>query len=188
MDGINGIAGLTGLVGFGLLAFYSYYIADKPDVTLMSLVLSVGCAGFLPLNFPKARVFMGDVGSIFLGFIFAFFVLKLSVSINIFLCLSMFLCTFYSDAIITIYYRWRRGENLMQAHRSHLYQYLSNELRLPQWKVSALYAGLQFVFGLLSLVTFKHGLLWQLGLIGLFVILFTMSYRFIKNIKPAVEK
>ena len=94
---------------------------------------------FLPFNFPKAKVFMGDVGSIFLGFVFASFVVKLSITINIFLCMVMFLCTFYADAAITIYYRWKRGENLMQAHRSHLYQYLSNELKLPHWKVTLVF-------------------------------------------------
>ncbi len=119
MDGINGIAGLTGLVGFGLMAFFSWFILNAQDVFLMSTAMAAGCIGFLPFNFPRARVFMGDVGSIFLGFVFASFVVKLSTSINVFLCLIMFLCTFYADAVLTVYYRWKRGENLMQAHRSH---------------------------------------------------------------------
>ncbi|HZX48773.1 MAG TPA: UDP-N-acetylmuramyl pentapeptide phosphotransferase, partial [Nitrospirota bacterium] len=80
MDGINGIAGLTGLVGFGLLAFFSYYILNARDVFLMSTALAAGCIGFLPFNFPRARVFMGDVGSILLGFVFASFVVRLSTS------------------------------------------------------------------------------------------------------------
>ena len=116
----------------------------------MSMILAAGCTGFLPLNFPKAKVFMGDVGSIFLGFVFASFVVKMSVTINIFLCMIMFLCTFYADAVITLYYRWKRGENLMQAHRSHLYQYLSNELKLPHWKVTLLYAVVQLCFGAIA--------------------------------------
>ena len=95
MDGINGIAGFTGVVGFGLIAYFSYYILNDYNLFLMSLILTAGCIGFLPFNFPKAKVFMGDVGSIFLGFVFASFVVKLSVTINIFLCMIMFLCTFY---------------------------------------------------------------------------------------------
>ena len=102
MDGINGIAGLTGLIGFGLMAYFSYFILNTHDIFLMSTVLAAGCIGFLPFNFPRARVFMGDVGSIFLGFVFASFVVKLSTSINVFLCLLMFLSTFYADAVITI--------------------------------------------------------------------------------------
>ncbi|MBI5677171.1 MAG: hypothetical protein HZC52_01460 [Planctomycetes bacterium] len=86
MDGINGIAGLTGLIGFALMAYFAYFMMNDYDLFLMSIILAAGCMGFLPFNFPKARVFMGDVGSIFLGFVFASFVVRLSVTISIFLC------------------------------------------------------------------------------------------------------
>src|SRR3989304_4799055 len=112
MDGINGIASLTGLIGFALMAYFAYFLLNDYDLFLMSIILATGCMGFLPFNFPRARVFMGDVGSIFLGFVFASFVVMFSVTISIFLCLVMFLCTFYVDAIVTIYYRWKRGENM----------------------------------------------------------------------------
>src|SRR3990172_1473075 len=183
MDGINGIAGLTGLVGFGLMAYFSYFILNAQDVFLMSTVLAAGCIGFLPFNFPRARVFMGDVGSIFLGFVFASFVVKLSTSINIFLCLIMFLCTFYADAVITLYYRWRRRENLMQAHRSHLYQYLSNELKLPHWQVSLTYAIVQLFFGILSLLAYQNGVTFQIVVLVVFSGIFVISYHRIKRIK-----
>src|SRR3989304_3734960 len=94
MGGINGIAGFTGVVGFGLIVYFSCYILNDYNLLLMSLILTAGCIGFLPFNFPKAKVFMGDVGSILLGFVFASFVVKLSITINIFLCMIMFLCTF----------------------------------------------------------------------------------------------
>ncbi len=184
MDGINGIAGLTGIVGFGLMAFFSHFVANKPDVALLSVVLSAGCLGFLPFNFPKAKVFMGDVGSIFLGFVFASFVLRLSITIGIFLCLVMFLCTFYADAIVTIFYRWRRGENLIKAHRGHLYQYMSNELGMPHWIVSLLYALSQFVFGFLALLAYRKGLVWQFIVFVGFAIMFLFTYKVVKNIKP----
>jgi len=184
MDGIDGIAGLTGLVGFGLMAYFSYFILNAHDVFLMSVVLAGGCLGFLPFNFPRARVFMGDVGSIFLGFVFASFVVKLSTSINVFLCLIMFLSTFYADAVITIYYRWRRRENLMQAHRSHLYQYLSNELKLPHWQVSLTYAIVQLFFGGVALLAYQNGLTLQIVVLVVFSGLFVISYSMIKKIKP----
>lgn len=185
MDGINGIAGLTGLVGFVLMAYFSYFILNAQDVFLMSTVLAAGCIGFLPFNFPKARVFMGDVGSIFLGFVFASFVVKLSITINIFLCMIMFLCTFYADATVTIFYRWRRGENLMQAHRSHLYQYMCNELRLPHWKVSLSYASTQFVFALMAVLAYnKKDIAWQIVLFVFFGTMFLVVYNFVKRINP----
>jgi Fuc2NAc and GlcNAc transferase len=186
MDGINGIAGLTGLVAFGLMAFFSYTMANELDVTRLSMVLSIGCLGFLPFNLPKAKVFMGDVGSIFLGFVFATFVVKLSTDIHIFLCTIMFLCTFYADAFVTLFYRWRRGENLMKAHRSHLYQYMSNELGLPHWKVSTAYALTQLFFGSLAILAFSSGLLYQIAVVGLFAAIFLVLYRFIKGFSPSM--
>src|SRR3989304_3118821 len=71
---------------FWLMAYFSYFILNAQDVFLISTVLAAGCIGFLPFNFPRARVFMGDVGSIFLGFVFASLVVKLSTAINVFLC------------------------------------------------------------------------------------------------------
>lgn len=188
MDGINGIAGLAGVVGFGLISAFSFYIADEKNIVLLSLVLSFACLGFLPFNFPNARVFMGDAGSVFLGFVFASFVIKLSSNITIFLCLIMFLSTFYGDALITIYYRWRRGENLTMAHRSHLYQYLSNELGMPHWLVSVIYASVQLLFGVSAVFAYGKGIYWQLLVLGVFSVLFLGSYIIIKNIEPKKER
>ena len=184
MDGINGIAGLSGVVGFGLIALFSFYFTNEKSIILLSLALASACLGFLPFNFPRSKVFMGDVGSVFLGFVFASFVVKLSLNISIFLCLGIFLCTFYSDALMTIYYRWRRGENLMQAHRSHLYQYMTNELGLPHWKVSVLYSIVQFVMGLLSIWAYKSGILWQIIVIITYSVLFIIAYQWVKCLKP----
>jgi Fuc2NAc and GlcNAc transferase len=184
MDGINGIAGLTGFVGFGLMAIFAQFIINDPDIVLMSLVLSAGCLGFLPFNFPKARVFMGDVGSVLLGFLFASFVVKLSTDISLFLCLIMFLCTFYADALVTIFYRWRKGENLLKAHRGHLYQYMSNEMAMPHWKVATIYAIMQLIFGFLALLAYRQGFMWQLTVSGGFAVMFFVTYKIIKNIIP----
>jgi len=185
MDGINGVAGLTGVIGFGLLSIFSSFISRTPDTALISIALASACLGFLPFNFPHARVFMGDVGSIFLGFIFATFVVQLSTTLNNFLCLIMFLCTFYADATVTIFYRLRKGEKLMKAHRRHLYQYLSNELQLSHWKVTVLFAIIQITFGTLALLSYKKGLNWQIMVFALFAITFLISYKYIKNIRPS---
>ncbi|MBF0557318.1 MAG: glycosyltransferase family 4 protein [Nitrospirae bacterium] len=184
MDGINGIAGLTGLIGFALLMVFSGSVLHESETATISLTLSSACLGFLPLNFPRAKVFMGDVGSLFLGFTFASCVARLSSNINIFLCLIMFLCTFYADATVTIFHRYRRGEHLMTAHRSHLYQYMSNELGLPHWGVALMYAFVQLVFGLLAVLAYHEGFKWQLAVFFTFSVLFLISYRRIKNIRP----
>jgi Fuc2NAc and GlcNAc transferase len=180
MDGIDGIAGLTGLVGFGLLAFFSRYLVGDEQVAMMSLVLAVGCAGFLPFNFPRARVFMGDVGSIFLGFVFASFVMRISTDLRIFLCASAFLSTFYADTLLTIYCRWKKGEDLMKAHRSHLYQFMSNELSMAHWKVSLIYAGIQLLIGALAITAYPGYMVWQVLLVVVFGLLWILSYKTIK--------
>jgi Fuc2NAc and GlcNAc transferase len=131
---------------------------------------------------------MGDVGSVFLGFAFAVFAVKLSTTVSVFLCVAMFLCTFYADALVTIFYRWKNGEDLMKAHRSHLYQYLSNELRISHWKVTVAFAVIQSVFGALSLVSYKAAMSWQITVFGMFGITFVIAYKFIKGNRQVTER
>ena len=184
MDGIDGIAGLTGFIGYGFMAVFSFFLVEKSGVAMISTALSVGCLGFLPFNFPKARVFLGDVGSVLLGFVFASFVIKLSTSISEFLCIIMFLCMFYADSLVTIFCRLQRGDNIIMAHRRHLYQYMCNELKIPHWKVSLSYASTQFVFAVLALSAYKKGIVWQIVVFVFFVVMFLIIDRIIKNIKP----
>ncbi len=184
MDGIDGIAGLTGFVGFGFLALFSFYIAETSNIALISAALSVGSLGFLPFNFPKAKVFMGDVGSLLLGFVFASFLVKLSTNISDFLCIIMFLCMFYADALVTIFCRLKKRENIIRAHREHLYQYICNELKVPHWKVSLSYALMQFVFAIFGLFAYRKGISWQIALFVFFGFMFLIIYKNIKKIKP----
>jgi len=181
MDGINGIAGLTGIAGFGLVAFFSFFLSDNIPIAFMSLAFSRASPAFLPLNFPRAKVFMGDVGSLLLGFMFAVFVVRLSTDFRVFFCLIMFLFPFYADALVTIFYRWRRGENLMEAHRSHLYQHLCNTLGFPHWKVSIIYTIVQLVIGVLATLAYIKGFHFQIILFVVSGVLFPIIYTFVKN-------
>jgi len=150
MDGINGIAGLTGFVGFLLLTLHAQGIGSSSH-TLVLLAASFACLGFLPFNMPSARVFMGDVASVLLGFFFALSVVMLASSVTEFLALAGCLFPFYADTLATLYVRWRDGERLSQAHRRHLYQLLANQLGIPHWQVSLGYASLQAVIGFVCL-------------------------------------
>ena len=156
MDGINGIAGITGVVGFGLLsAFYARFHGDAEALWYGSL--AAACAGFLPLNLPRARVFMGDVGSILLGFLFASGVVAASHSLQDFLCVVSFLFPFYADELTTMYIRFRRGEDLTVAHRRHIYQLLVNEMGYPHWKIAAVYGVMQAIIGVISMLLVSRG-------------------------------
>jgi Fuc2NAc and GlcNAc transferase len=152
MDGINGIAGLTGVVGFALLAAY-IYLTNKPILLgEVALGISLACLGFLPFNVPKARVFMGDVGSILLGGAFGCLVYLASDNFLDFACLAAFLFPFYVDELTTMVVRLRDGARLTQAHRRHLYQLLANEKGWPHWLVSLGFGVLQLLVGLTILL------------------------------------
>ncbi|MBI5469363.1 MAG: hypothetical protein HY891_09555 [Deltaproteobacteria bacterium] len=184
LDGIDGIAGLTGAVSFSLLAFFSFFIAGNASIGALSTALAAGCIGFLPLNFPRAKVFMGDAGSIFLGFEFALSTHSLADSLKSLLCLGMFLCVFYADALVTLFYRWRNGEDLASPHRGHLYQYLCNGLGYSHRTVSELYAAVQLLFGVLAILAYYRSVVWQAAVIIAFSASFIIAYRSIKGLDP----
>lgn len=158
MDGINGIAGITGAVGFGLLGLFAHVHLYAHSLVVSAFCLAAACLGFLPFNIPTAKVFMGDVGSVLLGFIFASYVVLLAGDAADLLLLAGFLSTFYADALTTLYVRKRDGERLSQAHRRHLYQLFANQKKVTHWKVSAAYGIIQLVVGLLLLSIRKFGL------------------------------
>jgi len=170
MDGINGIAGITGIVGFGLLVVFNIHSGGDSPFSVLSICIGLSCLGFLPFNVPKAKVFMGDVGSILLGFVFACIVVILSKSFFDFVCLASFLFPFYADEFVTMAVRLKDGENLLIPHRRHLYQHLANELGIAHWKVSVGYGLLQFVVGSSILSARRFGLFSVLTLLVIYFI------------------
>ncbi|TAL17285.1 glycosyltransferase family 4 protein [bacterium] len=145
MDGINGIAGITGVLAFGGLALFGYLRGMEEAEVLFNLSVSAACLGFLPFNFPRARVFMGDVGSVLLGFLFGAQLYRYSDSPATFFLLCGLLFLFYADTYSTLFIRKMDGERLSQAHRRHLYQIMANELGLPHYAVTLLYGGVQAI-------------------------------------------
>ena len=75
MDGINGIAGFEAVISFLFIGLFHLLVTDNHFLFLLCITACAATAGFLVLNFPRARVFMGDTGSIYLGFLFAVLVL-----------------------------------------------------------------------------------------------------------------
>lgn len=169
MDGINGIAGITGVVGFGLLAFFAFYSGTTSSLATLAICMSLSCLGFLPFNMPIAKVFMGDVGSILLGFVFAGMVILLSKSFLDFVCLTAFLFPFYADELTTMCLRLRNRENLTHPHRKHLYQLLANERKVAHWKISTGYGMFQLVVGISVLLVKPLGIMMVLFLLSFYV-------------------
>lgn len=128
MDGIDGITGVqTAAVALGAgLLFWalSYLMAGQtgpnPDMALAAL-MGGACLGFLPHNWHPARIFLGDVGSVPLGFLTGFLLLRLAVLGHP--AAALILPLYYlADSGITLVRRVLRGEKVWQPHRSHFYQ------------------------------------------------------------------
>lgn len=123
MDGINGLLTLQAM--FVLVALSALAALRGVQGSALLLVCAAACAGFLPFNFPRARIFMGDVGSGVLGFVVGVGVLwqiahpRIAVTTGLILCSS-----FVADATCTLLSRLLRGRRWYSAHREHLYQWL----------------------------------------------------------------
>lgn len=177
MDGINGLAGITGLIAFASLLIFGGTAVSLPDFSYPIMAVIGAILAFLPFNLPRARLFMGDVGSIFLGFLFAVMLCLLARSWTDFLVFASFLFPFYADEAVTVVERLWRGESLLAPHRRHLYQFLANELGIPHWKVSAAYGVIQILVAVLVVIVGKHGFWSVLGIdVALLSIWATVHY------------
>jgi Fuc2NAc and GlcNAc transferase len=181
MDGINGIAGIAGLLGFAFLAAYVILIGGPAAVKGVAVCLSIACLGFLPLNMPKARVFMGDIGSILLGSVFAGLIWLAAESVLDFVCMASFLFPFYVDELTTVIVRLKNGENLTKPHRRHYYQLLANEKGIAHWKVSVGYGVFQLAVGISVLMVRGHGLVAVLAVLAGWLLAFGMESCRLRN-------
>jgi len=139
MDGIDGLLALQALFVFVVMAvLLGRYGAPEPAAA--ALVMAAAVAGFVPFNFPRARIFMGDVGSGVLGLLVALLGLAhlaqtALAPINVAIACSAFVV----DASATLLSRMLRGRRWYSAHREHLYQWLVRSGRSHP-RVVALYA------------------------------------------------
>lgn len=130
MDGVDGIAGLQGVIAAISWAAFGW-VFEFELIIVMNLVLLAALLAFLRFNWSPASLFMGDVGSVFLGFWFASMpFLATSSSGDLVIGDTIWFAAFVIwpflfDGSFTIARRYRQGENVLDAHRSHLYQRLN---------------------------------------------------------------
>ncbi len=124
MDGSDGLAGGMALFGFGGYGVGAW-LGGNEMFALLNFSVAAAAFGFLLFNFHPARVFMGDAGSIPLGFLAAVFGVSgwQAGYWPLWFPLLVF-SPFVADATVTLLKRMRRGERLSQAHRGHYYQRL----------------------------------------------------------------
>jgi UDP-GlcNAc:undecaprenyl-phosphate GlcNAc-1-phosphate transferase len=157
MDGLDGLVGGTLLIacaGLGLIAWQQ----GGWFIYAACLILGAGIAGFLPFNLNPARIFMGDVGSQFLGFMLAVLgvaAARLDAAQLSFLLVPLLLFALLFDTGFTLLRRAAMGERVSAPHRTHLYQ-MAQRSGLSARRVAAIHWGfalfhLALAFGFLRL-------------------------------------
>lgn len=124
MDGMDGFAGGMAVAGFGTFGLLGLAAGDGGFAAVSGMV-AASALGFLMFNFPPARVFMGDVGASVLGLLAGGMALYADATGLFPLWMGVLVFSpFIVDATVTLVARWRRGEVVWEAHRSHFYQRL----------------------------------------------------------------
>ena len=128
MDGIDGLAGLEAVTVCLFASLLSFMTGAPVYVWLLPLVLGVASLGFLLLNFPPAKIFMGDAGSGFLGLMIGgLSLLAAQQQAHLLWVWLILLGVFIVDATITLSRRLASGHKPYEAHRTHAYQYASRQ-------------------------------------------------------------
>jgi UDP-GlcNAc:undecaprenyl-phosphate GlcNAc-1-phosphate transferase len=121
MDGANGVAGFHAAVAGGWFAYVGSH-EHVASLTAGGLALLGASVGFLPWNFPRARVFLGDAGSYSVGAMLGSLGLMTLLSTHSLLLAVAPLCVFLADTMLTLTRRAGAGKAVMTAHREHVYQ------------------------------------------------------------------
>jgi UDP-N-acetylmuramyl pentapeptide phosphotransferase/UDP-N-acetylglucosamine-1-phosphate transferase len=122
MDGTDGIAATQALIAASAWGVAGWWLGNEP-LTLLAVAVAAASAGFLVHNWPPATIFMGDVGSALLGLLLA--TLPLLAGDQHLLTAVLPVWPFVFDTTFTLLRRAHRRENVLAAHRSHLYQRLT---------------------------------------------------------------
>ena len=188
MDGVDGIASSQALsASAGWMVFALLW--NEPVLFTINLIVFSTVLVFLIYNRAPARIFMGDVGSVFLGFFFAvmpFLAATISEEYTIASTLwigVLLLWPFLFDSSSTLIRRFKNGENIFEAHRSHLYQRL-NIAGWPHSVISTLYLTFSFLSLMIALIFFHEN---DTIRILLFLLLLLLSFLYV-NIVHHVEK
>jgi UDP-N-acetylmuramyl pentapeptide phosphotransferase/UDP-N-acetylglucosamine-1-phosphate transferase len=173
MDGVDGLAGGMALIGFFSLGMASF--AHTPNLAVLSFSIAAAAGGFLFFNFPPARIFLGDSGSIPLGFLAAAIAAEgWRTNIWPFWFPVLVFSPFVVDATFTLLKRLVRGEHFWRAHRDHYYQRLVRMGWSHKRTAVAEYA-LMGLASLLGIVALDFSAEWQWVVVGLwFMLLLTL--------------
>jgi UDP-N-acetylmuramyl pentapeptide phosphotransferase/UDP-N-acetylglucosamine-1-phosphate transferase len=158
MDGINGMTGGYSLITLTSLLLINLQIHFVDQGLLIFSALSVLVFNFFNFR-TKAKCFAGDVGSVSIAFIIIFCIFLLIQKTESFWWLLL-LMVYGMDSVVTILHRLLRRENIFDAHRSHLYQWLVKPGPFSHLQMATIYALLQLI---INIVVF-YGYRWPLSI------------------------
>lgn len=176
MDGINGITGGSSLITLLTLLYVDQFVHPFiNDSLLVSLI--IGTMVFNYFNFrTKARCFAGDVGSVSMAFILSFLIVQLIIASDNYLYAG-FLLLYGLDTVSTIIFRVFRKEFILEAHRTHFYQFLVNERKWKHLSVAAMYSVVQL--GINILIILVSPLSADSSLIGVSLLSLVSAFLFV---------
>lgn len=179
MDGINGITACYSL-SVGTLLMIVNNDVNFVDQNLLSFTM-LGVLVFAFFNFRnKAQAFAGDVGSVTIAFVLTFSLFSLILKTGN-LIYILFLFVYGLDSILTIFNRLLKRENIFEAHRTHLYQYLANEGEVNKLIVSFSFGFIQLLIGLSVVFMTRYSMITQFIYSIFLIIVFIIAYVCLKN-------
>jgi Fuc2NAc and GlcNAc transferase len=182
VDGIDGLAAgeaiTTGVIGGLILLAMGHY-----GLAMVALLIAAANAGFLPLNWAPAKLFMGDVGSGMLGYLFAVLaVASENAGAVPLLIWVLLLGAFVFDATVTLCRRIMHGERWYHAHHSHAYQRMVQAGR-SHAQVSSMILLINLVLAILAIVAWLRPTFFLIS-IGAGALLLSIIYISVERIRP----
>ncbi len=181
MDGINGITSFYAL-SILIPLFFAFRDFSPTDSSLI-VFLGISVLVFMTLNVrTRALAFCGDVGAIVLAYLIGYLVITLILSTDK-IEYILFGCVYGIDTIFTIMRRMMNGENIFQAHRSHLFQLLFNKLHWHYLTIYLVYSFLQLVISIILLFALhtipQYSLFVALGLLLVTTMIYWVSIKLV---------
>lgn len=159
-DGLDGLTAGLSVISSAALAFLALEpFVDQPATALLAAIVAGAAAGFLPYNWNPAKIFMGDSGSMFLGFMVGVFAI---ISGAKFATAALVLGIPIFDAVWVVTRRLVSGQSIMKADRKHLHHRFLDAGFSPRASVLILYA-IAILFGVIALTTGTEGKVEAIG-------------------------
>ncbi len=177
MDGADGLAGGMALFGFGAFAIASANVGAY-ELAAACACIAGAAAGFLFHNFPPAKVFLGDAGSVPLGFLAATLAVGgVAQQVWPIWFPVLVFSPFIADATTTLVRRGAGGDKLWEAHKEHLYQRMVTHYA-GHARTAVLWYGLMALVAGSAIAALKWPNSWQIGLLigwtGVYAVLYTV--------------